>query len=214
MRMRAAFLLSVTLGLSACAERPQLVMINPHTGIQVGCPVPDTLAGSGEFLISRACLSACSAAPSPNSAAAPRLAPIHALAGDLGGNEQDPAPAARRQPGGGELQSQQKAQTSGVEVHARHPATGGDLAQFPLDERGRTRDGLLDGGAGVDEQIHLRKFQAGGFQNPAHRRRAHRGVRVSARLDEMATADACFLLHPTPPTVRDVHPIRPPSRPG
>ena len=61
MRMRAAFLLSVTLGLSACAERPQLVMINPHTGIQVGCPVPDTLAGSGEFLISRACLSACSA---------------------------------------------------------------------------------------------------------------------------------------------------------
>jgi hypothetical protein len=36
-------------------------MINPRTGITVDCPVPDRLAGSGEFLISRACLSACAA---------------------------------------------------------------------------------------------------------------------------------------------------------
>jgi hypothetical protein len=62
MRLRAATaLVAAMLGLAACAERPQLVMINPHTGATVGCPVPDTLAGSGEFLVSRACLSACSA---------------------------------------------------------------------------------------------------------------------------------------------------------
>jgi hypothetical protein len=53
--------LAVLLGLSACATRPQLVMINPRTGVTVDCPVPDRLAGSGEFLISRACLSACAA---------------------------------------------------------------------------------------------------------------------------------------------------------
>jgi hypothetical protein len=61
MRRRAATILAGLLGLAACAARPQLVMINPHTGATVDCPVPDRLAGSGEFLISRACLSACAA---------------------------------------------------------------------------------------------------------------------------------------------------------
>ncbi len=61
MRIRTAVMLAVLLGVTGCAERPQLVMLNPRTGILVGCPVPDTLSGSGEFLVSRACLSACSA---------------------------------------------------------------------------------------------------------------------------------------------------------
>ena len=47
--------------LAGCAPRPQLVMMNPRTGATVGCPKPDLLAGSGEFLVSRACYSACRA---------------------------------------------------------------------------------------------------------------------------------------------------------
>ncbi len=61
MRIGAAIALMALLGVTSCAERPQMVMLNPRTGVLVGCPVPDTLSGSGEFLISRACLSACSA---------------------------------------------------------------------------------------------------------------------------------------------------------
>jgi hypothetical protein len=54
-------ILAGLLGLAGCAAPPQLVMVNPHTGATVDCPVPDRLAGSGEFLVSRACLSACAA---------------------------------------------------------------------------------------------------------------------------------------------------------
>lgn len=49
------------LTLASCAQQQLLVMRNPRTGATVGCPVPDRLANSGEFLVSRACLSACSA---------------------------------------------------------------------------------------------------------------------------------------------------------
>jgi hypothetical protein len=56
---RIGAILTALLTLTGCAEHPQLVMVNPRTGASVDCPVPDTLAGSGEFLISRACLSAC-----------------------------------------------------------------------------------------------------------------------------------------------------------
>ena len=66
-----------------------------------------------------------------------------------------------------------------------------------LDERGRAWNGLLDGGACIDEQVHVGKFQPGCLQDTAHRRRTHRGVRVPTRLDEMPTADARFLLYPT-----------------
>ena len=61
MSWRAGLALTVLLGLAACAQQPLLVMVNPHTGATVDCPIPDQLAGSGEFLVSRACLSACSA---------------------------------------------------------------------------------------------------------------------------------------------------------
>ncbi len=57
--MRRALLLA--LGLAGCAGQPKLVMVNPHTGATVGCQPPDPNAGSGGFLISRACLSACQA---------------------------------------------------------------------------------------------------------------------------------------------------------
>ncbi len=56
---RAAFL--ALLALAGCANRPQLVMINPQTGAAVDCQLPDARAGSGGFLVSRACLSACQA---------------------------------------------------------------------------------------------------------------------------------------------------------
>ena len=55
---RAALIL---LALSGCATQPKLVMINPRTGVTVGCQSPDPLADSGAFLVSRACLSACQA---------------------------------------------------------------------------------------------------------------------------------------------------------
>jgi hypothetical protein len=61
MKIRAGIVLAALLGVTGCAERPQLVMLNPRTGALVGCPVPDMLSGSGQFLVSRACLSACSA---------------------------------------------------------------------------------------------------------------------------------------------------------
>jgi hypothetical protein len=47
--------------LGGCASRPQLVMVNPGTGAMVDCQMPDPLADSGGFLVSRACLSACQA---------------------------------------------------------------------------------------------------------------------------------------------------------
>ena len=62
MRARNAVILLPLAILAGCAQQhPQLVMMNPRTGVVVGCQVPDTLAGSGDYLISRACLSACAA---------------------------------------------------------------------------------------------------------------------------------------------------------
>ncbi len=57
--MRLSFLLPFIL--AGCATQPQLVMLNPRTGATVDCNVPDVQGGSGEFLVSRACLSACQA---------------------------------------------------------------------------------------------------------------------------------------------------------
>lgn len=52
--------LFLMLTLSACAaKQPQLVMLNPQTGVTANCPVPSPNAGSGNFLVSAACLSAC-----------------------------------------------------------------------------------------------------------------------------------------------------------
>ncbi len=60
--MRMSLLVSLAI-LSGCASpsSSQLVMMNPRTGAVVGCEAPDLRAGSGEFLVSRACLSACQA---------------------------------------------------------------------------------------------------------------------------------------------------------
>ena len=58
--MRAAFLLAC-LTLSACASSPQFVMLNPRTGATVECQQPDMAANPADFLVSRACLSACEA---------------------------------------------------------------------------------------------------------------------------------------------------------
>jgi hypothetical protein len=60
-RMVRRGLVLVAAGLTGCVAHPQLVMMNPHTGQVVGCAVPDTMSGSGGFLVSRACLSACAA---------------------------------------------------------------------------------------------------------------------------------------------------------
>ena len=49
------------LALSGCATAPQLVMLNPRTGTTVDCQVPDLSAGAADFLVSRACVSACEA---------------------------------------------------------------------------------------------------------------------------------------------------------
>ena len=57
--MRACLLLA--LALSACSSGPRLVMLNPRTGSTVGCQVPDATSGAADFLVSRACLSACEA---------------------------------------------------------------------------------------------------------------------------------------------------------
>jgi hypothetical protein len=57
----AAIILPAVLTLGGCARPPQLVMVNPHTGATVDCEAPRPGASSGEFLISRACLSACGA---------------------------------------------------------------------------------------------------------------------------------------------------------
>ncbi len=59
--MRARVCLAVLLSLAGCAARPQLVMLNPQTGATVGCRVPELNQGSGAFLVSRECLSACQA---------------------------------------------------------------------------------------------------------------------------------------------------------
>jgi hypothetical protein len=61
MKYSCWIILAGMLGVASCAARPQLVMVNPHTGATVDCPVPDRLASSGEYLVSRACFSACSA---------------------------------------------------------------------------------------------------------------------------------------------------------
>jgi hypothetical protein len=61
MSRAAVFLLPALLTLGGCARPPQLVMVNPHTGATVDCQAPRAGASSGEFLISRACLSACGA---------------------------------------------------------------------------------------------------------------------------------------------------------
>lgn len=58
--MRRAGLLLLAL-LSGCATHPQLVMLNPRTGVQVDCEVPNPQSTSADFLTSRACLSACQA---------------------------------------------------------------------------------------------------------------------------------------------------------
>ncbi len=58
--MRRALLLR-TGGSPAARRQPKLVMLNPRTGATVGCQPPDPNAGSGGFLVSRACLSACQA---------------------------------------------------------------------------------------------------------------------------------------------------------
>jgi hypothetical protein len=47
--------------LSGCAQSPQLAMLNPRTGARVDCEVPNVSANAADFLISRACLSACEA---------------------------------------------------------------------------------------------------------------------------------------------------------
>lgn len=57
--MRAALL--VVLVLAGCAQRPKLVMVNPRNGATVDCEVPDSRSSSADFLVSRACLSACQA---------------------------------------------------------------------------------------------------------------------------------------------------------
>ena len=58
--MRAALLLALLL-LPACTAYPQLVMLNPRTGATVDCQLPDPTATPADFLVSRACLSACAA---------------------------------------------------------------------------------------------------------------------------------------------------------
>ncbi len=58
--MRAALLLVLALG-GCAARQPQLVLVNPHTGATVDCQSPDLHSGSGDFLVSRACVSACQA---------------------------------------------------------------------------------------------------------------------------------------------------------
>ena len=57
--MRAALLAVLLLG--GCATEPKLVMMNPRSRAIVDCDVPADGASSGEFLVSRACLSACQA---------------------------------------------------------------------------------------------------------------------------------------------------------
>ena len=61
MRLRTGAALAGLLTLAGCAQQqPLLVMMNPQTGTTVDCPLPDRMSGSGQFLVSRACLSACS----------------------------------------------------------------------------------------------------------------------------------------------------------
>ena len=49
------------LALSGCAHYPQLVLLNPRTGATVDCQVPDQTARPGDYLVARACMSACEA---------------------------------------------------------------------------------------------------------------------------------------------------------
>jgi hypothetical protein len=52
---------TVLLLLASCAGGPRIVMVNRQTGATVTCGYPDTQGSSGDFLVSRACLSACQA---------------------------------------------------------------------------------------------------------------------------------------------------------
>ena len=61
MRAPARLMLCILSSLAGCATSPQLVMVNPRSGMTVDCNVPDNQASSGEYLVSRACLSACQA---------------------------------------------------------------------------------------------------------------------------------------------------------
>ena len=54
-------LLLTMLALAGCASHSQIAMLNPRTGAQVGCDTPGLSTGSGEYLVSRMCLSACQA---------------------------------------------------------------------------------------------------------------------------------------------------------
>jgi hypothetical protein len=57
----ALLLLFGLLALAGCATTPMLVMVNPRSGVTVDCNLPDPQANSGDYLVSRACLSACQA---------------------------------------------------------------------------------------------------------------------------------------------------------
>ena len=61
MSARTGLILCVVLAIGGCATSPKLVMVNPRSGMTVDCNVPDNQASSGEYLVSRACLSACQA---------------------------------------------------------------------------------------------------------------------------------------------------------
>ena len=61
MRRATLSLAGLALALAGCATRPQWVMMNPRTGGLVSCEAPDLTGGSGAYLISRACVSACQA---------------------------------------------------------------------------------------------------------------------------------------------------------
>ena len=62
--MRAVLVLPLALlplSLAGCATNPQMVMLNPRTGATVDCQQPDPSAATGDYLVSRACMSACEA---------------------------------------------------------------------------------------------------------------------------------------------------------
>jgi hypothetical protein len=72
--MRAATLALAVLLAGCAGEHPQFVMVNGRTGTIVNCQMPETGASAGDFLVSRACLSACEAHgfhPVPNVQAPP-----------------------------------------------------------------------------------------------------------------------------------------------
>ncbi len=61
MRAGDLFLLCTMLALAGCATSPMMVMVNPRSGVTVDCGLPNVEASSGDYLVSRACLSACQA---------------------------------------------------------------------------------------------------------------------------------------------------------